>query len=223
MALRYRARLGFRRACARTKGRLLQPPALDALGRAVGALETRSWFSSGDHPARRLHLGRRRPRQIHADGFVLRIRAGRREGTRPLPRIHAGASCLPARSARASQKRPGRSDRGNGQADRRRNQAFVFRRIADHRYRRRGRSWGACSSICSPNASSIVATGNRPPDDFYKNGINRQLFLPFIDLFKQNLDIVELHAARDYRLERLLAAPVYYAPLGPAATQGDGR
>jgi cell division protein ZapE len=65
----------------------------------------------------------------------------------------------------------------------------------------------------------VVATGNRPPDDFYKNGINRQLFLPFIDVFKQNLDSLELHAARDYRLERLLAAPVYYAPLGPAATQ----
>jgi cell division protein ZapE len=65
----------------------------------------------------------------------------------------------------------------------------------------------------------IVATGNRPPDDFYKNGINRQLFLPFVDLFKEKLDIVELKAERDFRLERLMAAPVYYAPLGPAAKQ----
>ncbi|MEJ0022412.1 MAG: cell division protein ZapE [Alphaproteobacteria bacterium] len=63
----------------------------------------------------------------------------------------------------------------------------------------------------------IVATGNRPPDDFYKNGINRQLFLPFIDLFKDKLDIFELKAERDFRLERLMAAPVYYTPLGPAA------
>jgi cell division protein ZapE len=69
----------------------------------------------------------------------------------------------------------------------------------------------------------IVATGNRPPDDFYKNGINRQLFLPFIELFKDKLDIVELKAERDFRLERLMAAPVYYTPLGPAAKQAmDG-
>ncbi|MGE0827811.1 MAG: cell division protein ZapE [Hyphomonadaceae bacterium] len=63
----------------------------------------------------------------------------------------------------------------------------------------------------------IVATSNRPPDDLYKNGINRQLFTPFIELLKQKLEIIPLEAARDYRLERLMAAPVYYAPLGPAA------
>lgn len=63
----------------------------------------------------------------------------------------------------------------------------------------------------------IVATSNRAPDDLYKNGLNRQLFLPFIAMLKDKLDIVELKAARDYRLERLMAAPVYYTPLGPAA------
>jgi cell division protein ZapE len=65
----------------------------------------------------------------------------------------------------------------------------------------------------------IVATGNRPPEDFYKNGLNRQLFLPFIDMFKANLDVVELTAVRDYRLERLMAAPIYHTPLGPAASR----
>lgn len=63
----------------------------------------------------------------------------------------------------------------------------------------------------------IVATANRQPDDLYKNGLNRQLFTPFIAMLKEKLDVVELAAARDYRLERLMAAPVYYAPLGPAA------
>lgn len=63
----------------------------------------------------------------------------------------------------------------------------------------------------------IVATSNRPPDDLYKNGLNRQLFLPFIAQIKERLDQVALAGPRDYRLERLLAAPVYYAPLGPAA------
>src|SRR5262245_40318458 len=65
----------------------------------------------------------------------------------------------------------------------------------------------------------IVATSNRMPDQLYKNGLNRQLFLPFIALIKQRLDMVELKGPRDYRLERLMAAPVYYAPLGPAADE----
>jgi cell division protein ZapE len=65
----------------------------------------------------------------------------------------------------------------------------------------------------------VVATSNRPPQDLYRNGLNRQLFLPFIALIEERLDLVEIAAARDYRLERLLAAPVYYVPLGPAATE----
>jgi cell division protein ZapE len=65
----------------------------------------------------------------------------------------------------------------------------------------------------------IVATSNRPPRDLYRNGVNRQLFLPFIALLEAKLDIVELDAARDYRLERLLAAPVYHTPLGPGADE----
>lgn len=63
----------------------------------------------------------------------------------------------------------------------------------------------------------VVATSNRHPDDLYKDGLNRQRFLPFIDMFKRKLEIVEIQAARDYRLARLAGAPVYYAPLGPVA------
>lgn len=69
----------------------------------------------------------------------------------------------------------------------------------------------------------IVATSNRPPDELYKNGLNRQLFLPFITLLKARVDLVELGGPRDYRLERLMAAPVYYAPLGPAADEAMER
>lgn len=65
----------------------------------------------------------------------------------------------------------------------------------------------------------IVATSNRRPDDLYKNGINRQLFLPFIDLLKRQLDIIEIAGPNDFRLRQLMAAPVYYAPLGPAAEE----
>jgi cell division protein ZapE len=63
----------------------------------------------------------------------------------------------------------------------------------------------------------MVATSNRHPDELYKNGLNRQLFLPFIAQIKQRMDVRELDSGRDYRLERLEAAPVYYSPLGAEA------
>lgn len=63
----------------------------------------------------------------------------------------------------------------------------------------------------------MVATSNRHPDDLYKDGLNRQLFLPFIALLKEQLDVVELRASRDYRLEQLAGARVYHAPLGSEA------
>lgn len=63
----------------------------------------------------------------------------------------------------------------------------------------------------------VVTTSNRKPDDLYKDGLNRQLFLPFIDLFKNHLDVAELVSTQDYRLAKLSRAPVYYSPLGAAA------
>jgi len=69
----------------------------------------------------------------------------------------------------------------------------------------------------------IVATSNRPPDELYKNGINRQLFEPFIELIKDKLELLQLAGPRDFRLEHLMAAPVYYAPLGPAADEAMNR
>ena len=63
----------------------------------------------------------------------------------------------------------------------------------------------------------VVATSNRYPDDLYRDGINRQLFLPFIDLLKQRLDMLELDGGIDHRLRQLKAAPVYYCPLGADA------
>ncbi|MEQ9505192.1 MAG: cell division protein ZapE [Hyphomonas sp.] len=60
---------------------------------------------------------------------------------------------------------------------------------------------------------TMVATSNRHPDNLYKDGINRQLFLPFIAHLKERCDVFELASARDYRLDRLVEAPVWYAPL----------
>jgi len=63
----------------------------------------------------------------------------------------------------------------------------------------------------------VVTTSNRPPDELYKDGLNRQLFLPFIAMLKDRLEVHELASATDHRLDRLQGAPVYHTPLGPEA------
>jgi cell division protein ZapE len=59
----------------------------------------------------------------------------------------------------------------------------------------------------------IVATSNRAPDELYKNGLNRQLVLPFIALLKERMDVAELAAAQDFRRAQLIGAAVYHTPL----------
>ncbi|MEM6649123.1 MAG: cell division protein ZapE [Pseudomonadota bacterium] len=63
----------------------------------------------------------------------------------------------------------------------------------------------------------IVATSNRPPDERYKEGLNRELFIPFIDLLKSKTKVFELEGAKDYRLDRLHKENVYFHPLGDTA------
>ena len=63
----------------------------------------------------------------------------------------------------------------------------------------------------------IVATSNTPPEKLYEGGLNRQLFLPFITLIKERLDVLNLDGAVDYRLQRMAGMKVYLTPLGPDA------
>jgi cell division protein ZapE len=63
----------------------------------------------------------------------------------------------------------------------------------------------------------VVATSNLAPDRLYEHGLQRELFLPFIALLKERLNVLELDGGRDWRLARLIGKPVYHHPLDPAA------
>jgi cell division protein ZapE len=62
---------------------------------------------------------------------------------------------------------------------------------------------------------TLVATSNREPDGLYKDGINRQLFLPFIAMIKDRLEVVRVAGAHDYRLDRLRAVGAWFSPDDP--------
>ena len=63
----------------------------------------------------------------------------------------------------------------------------------------------------------VVTTSNRAPSELYKHGINRQLFLPFIQLIEENLVLHEMVSPTDYRQNRLSGSPVYFTPNDSAA------
>ncbi|HWB44832.1 MAG TPA: cell division protein ZapE [Hyphomicrobiaceae bacterium] len=63
----------------------------------------------------------------------------------------------------------------------------------------------------------VVATSNVHPRQLYWNGLNRELFLPFIDLLEQHLEIDELLAQKDFRLDKLTGRPLYFVPADAGA------
>lgn len=66
----------------------------------------------------------------------------------------------------------------------------------------------------------VVATSNRHPDELYKNGLQRERFLPFIELFKQNMEVFKLESSEDYRLKGIKSLKqLYFTPLGAAASE----
>jgi cell division protein ZapE len=75
------------------------------------------------------------------------------------------------------------------------------------------------TSLIRDHGLVIVTTSNRAPKDLYKDGLNREHFLPFIALIEHELDVLTLNGPTDYRLERLTGIASWHTPLGEAATQ----
>ena len=69
----------------------------------------------------------------------------------------------------------------------------------------------------------VVTTSNRPPRDLYKDGLNRELFLPFIELIERRMLVVPVDGPTDYRLDRLEGVEVWHVPNGPEATAALSR
>ena len=76
---------------------------------------------------------------------------------------------------------------------------------------------GRLFQILFDKGVTVVITSNRVPDDLYKDGLNRPLFMPFIELLKTRMVVRELESETDYRQHRLSGAKVYFTPAGHAA------
>lgn len=76
---------------------------------------------------------------------------------------------------------------------------------------------GRLFKVLFDEGTTIVATSNIPPKDLYRDGLNRQLFMPFIDLFLSKMDIHELASINDYRLAKLPAGKLYSSPLNESS------
>lgn len=74
------------------------------------------------------------------------------------------------------------------------------------------------TALIRDHGLTVVTTSNRAPSELYKDGLNRQHFLPFIALIESDLDVLTLDGPTDYRLDRIGGLATWHTPLGDAAT-----
>lgn len=65
----------------------------------------------------------------------------------------------------------------------------------------------------------VVATSNVEPGDLYRNGLNRALFVPFIEMIRDRMEVFRLESRTDFRLEKLSASEIWFTPLGAQSTE----
>ena len=139
----------------------------------------------------------RRKRRVHFHAFMLEVHALLREERQK----EAGDPILPVAAALGEQLRVLAFDEMvvNNSAD-----AMIMSRLF--------------TSLIVDHGVTIVTTSNRAPSELYKDGLNREHFLPFIALIERELDVLPLNGAVDYRLERLGGMDTWHTPLGAEAT-----
>lgn len=139
----------------------------------------------------------RRKRRVHFHAFMLEVHALLREERKK----EAGDPILPVAAALGEQLRVLAFDEMvvNNSAD-----AMIMSRLF--------------TSLIVDHGVTIVTTSNRAPADLYKDGLNREHFLPFIALIERELDVLPLNGPVDYRLQRLAGIDSWHTPLGEQAT-----
>lgn len=139
----------------------------------------------------------RRKRRVHFHAFMLEVHALLREERKK----EAGDPILPVAAALGEELRVLAFDEMvvNNSAD-----AMIMSRLF--------------TALIADHGVTIVTTSNRAPADLYKDGLNREHFLPFIALIEGELDVLTLNGPVDYRLHRLAGMATWHTPLGDAAT-----
>ncbi|MGE3690743.1 MAG: cell division protein ZapE [Novosphingobium sp.] len=143
-------------------------------------------------------LNIRRKRRVHFHEFMLEVHARLREERKK----EAGDPIAPVAAAYGENLRCLAFDEMvvNNSAD-----AMIMSRLF--------------TALIVDHGVTIVTTSNRTPSELYKDGLNREHFLPFIALIERELDVMALNGPVDYRLERLAGIGTWHTPLGDAATE----
>ncbi len=143
------------------------------------------------------NLAIRRKRRVHFHAFMIEVHARLREARAS----ESGDPIPPVAAALAADLRCLAFDEMvvNNSAD-----AMIMSRLF--------------TQLIEVHGVTVVTTSNRAPSDLYKDGLNREHFLPFIALIENKLDVTPLDGPVDYRMQRLAGIDTWYSPLGEAAT-----